>query len=156
MAIPVCYWAGSTCGVVVFVRFARGARLAPMALHVTYSRTSGEWVPHDRFWGTSFGFDPVADPDHRRDLDGRPMVTGGSSWVTEPPPPGLPAAIVTGRAAPGVARIALIQDGYEVRRQLDSHFGAWVVCTERPGPFQVAGLDSNGAVLAAIDHTPRS
>ena len=147
MTIPVSYWAASTCGVVVFVKFARAhaARPVPMALTVTYSRTSGEWVPHKSFFGTSFSFDPIADPDHRRDLDGRPMVTGASSRAAGLPPPGVPAATLTGRAAPDVAHIALIQDGHEVRRQLDSHFGAWVICTERPGPFQVAGLDSNGA-----------
>lgn len=158
MAIPIACWAAGTCGVVVFLQFHRihaAARPTPLALRVTYSRTSTEWVAHKHVWGSSFGPDPIADPDDLRDLDGRPMVIGGSSHAAEPPPPGVPATILIGRAAPQVTGIALIQDGHETRRRLDSNFGAWVVCTERSGPFQVAALDGNGAVLATIDHPAR-
>jgi len=48
---------------------------------------------------------------------------------------------------------ALIQDGHEDRRPLQSHFGAWVVCAERLGPFQVAGLASDGTPLATLDYS---
>ena len=39
----------------------------------------------------------------------------------EQPPPGYPAAVVTGRVGPAVTQIALIQDGHEDRRPLQSY-----------------------------------
>jgi hypothetical protein len=66
--------------------------------------------------------------------------------------PGRPASIATGRAAPAIKYLAVIKDGHEDRRPLESHFGAWVVCTEQPGSFEVAGLDASGAVLARFPH----
>ena len=46
--------------------------------------------------------------------------------------------------------LALIQDGHEDRRPLNSHFGAWIVRTDKPGPFQVTTLDENGSALDEI------
>lgn len=80
------------------------------------------------------------------------MVTGGASW-SDTPPPGVPAVVLPGRVAPAVKDIALIQDGYEDRRRLSSHFGAWIVCTEQPSPFRVIAYDDNGAVLADIEES---
>jgi hypothetical protein len=44
---------------------------------------------------------------------------------------------------------------YENRRPVDSHFGAWVVCTESPAPCSVAAIDENGAVLGSIQLSER-
>jgi hypothetical protein len=61
-----------------------------------------------------------------------------------------------GRVGPAVTQIALIQDGHEDRRPLESHLGAWVICTEQASPFQVnihvptAGLA--GIRIAALGH----
>lgn len=52
-----------------------------------------------------------------------------------------------------MTQIALVQDGQEDRRVLESHFGAWVVCTERTSPFEVTVLDENGVVLGSIPYT---
>jgi hypothetical protein len=60
------------------------------------------------------------------------------------------AAIEAGRVAPAVKQIALIQDGQEGRRVLESHFGAWVVWTERTTPFVITALDESGFVLGSI------
>ena len=79
------------------------------------------------------------------------MVYGGASQAAETVP-GYPAFIADGRAAPGVRYLAVIKDGHEDRRPLESHFGAWVVCTEQPGPFDVAGLDATGTVLASLPY----
>jgi len=51
-----------------------------------------------------------------------------------------------------VTQIALIQDGHEDRRQLESRFGAWVVCTEKHGPMDVAAFDEHGLMLASLEH----
>jgi len=153
MAIPVAYWTASQCAVVVFLTFnglGLGGR-EPMLLQVTYSRTGEGWTGQRHSYGSSFGHDPIARLGYRRDLNGQPMVCGGSAYATQPPPPGHPAVIVTGRAATAVTHIALIQDGHEDRRPLRSHFGVWVVCTEQLTPIQVAGLDQDGTVLATLD-----
>jgi len=102
MAIPVAYWTASQCAVVVFLTFnglGLGGR-EPMLLQVTYSRTGEGWTGQRHSYGSSFGHDPIARPGYRRDLDGQPMVCGGSAYATQPPPPGHPAVIVTGRAGP--------------------------------------------------------
>jgi len=56
------------------------------------------------------------------------------------------------RCAPEVKYLAVIKDGHEGQRPLESYFGAWVVCTEQPRSFEVAGLDATGAVIASLPH----
>jgi len=60
---------------------------------------------------------------------------------------------VHGQVGLAVTQMALIRDGHEDCRPLESHFGAWVVCTEQASPFQVAALDKNGTVLASIEES---
>ena len=116
---------------------------------VTFSRDQDSWEPDSHWHGTGAGHDPIANPGDLRELDGQAMVTGGGSH-NDTPPPGHPAAIQTGRAAPTVTQIALTQDGHEDRRPLNTHFGFWVICTEQPSPFQIIGFDKNGTALAHI------
>jgi hypothetical protein len=68
------------------------------------------------------------------------MVTAGGSET-----------IAHGRVAPTVAEIGLIQSGHEDRRPVDSHFGAWIVCTDQPAPFRVTAYDHVGTLLASIE-----
>lgn len=157
MAIPVTYWKAGQCAVVLVLTFPRHGRNepAPMAMRVIYSRDDdGRWEPPTHIFGGSFSHDPIGSPESMRDMDGRPMVYGGSSHADKVTP-GRPASIATGRAAPEVKYLAVIKDGHEDRRPLESHFGAWVVCTEQPGSFEVSGLDANGAVLARLPHPLR-
>ena len=155
MAIPVAYWTADRCAVVLFLLFRRIGRgdRHPIALRVTYARGEQGWTPHGHAHGSLFDHDPIARPGDRREMDGQPLVTGGSSQARLQPPAGQPAVILTGRAGPEVTQIALIQDGREDRRPLESHFGAWVVCTERLTSFQVAGLAGDGTVLARVGWT---
>jgi tetratricopeptide (TPR) repeat protein len=151
MAIPVAYWKADRCAVVLFLRFSRHRRdTDPMATMATFSRDGEHWNPHRHWHGTGWSHDPIANPGDLRDLGGRPLVTGGGSSSTGTPAPGWPAAVIHGRVSPAVKELALIQDGHEDRRPLESHFGAWVICTESPGPFRVTALDENGTVLAEI------
>lgn len=84
------------------------------------------------------------------------MIAGGGSGVfTDQPPTGHSAYVVTGRVSAAVTAIAVIQDGHEDRRDRHSHFGALVICTEQPVPFQVNALNSAGAVIGSIDGPPR-
>ena len=154
MAIPVAYWRAEQCAVVLVLRFSGHGHDEPwpMAMQVSYSRgEDGRWEPPAHILGSSFSHDPIRSPGSIRDLGGRPMTYGGSSQ-TDNVAPGHPAFITAGRAAPEVRYLAVIKDSHEDRRPLESHFGAWVVCIEQPGSFEVVGLDANGTVLASIPH----
>lgn len=153
MAIPVAYWQAEQCAVVLVLRFSQDdpGRSEPMELQVTYTRApDGSWIPPKHAAGGGFGYDPIANADGGLyGLDGRAIVySGGSQAATITP--GQPACTAVGQAAPEVKYLALIKEGREDRRQLDSHFGAWVVCTEQDGSFEVAGLDSQGTRLGSL------
>jgi tetratricopeptide (TPR) repeat protein len=156
MAIPVACWKAERCAVVLVLRFFRHGRETPasIVMRVVYARTGDGWTPHRRVFGSGFSHDPIARPDDRREMDGRPMVGGGTSQASQVTP-GHPAFVATGRAAPEVKYLAVTQNGHEDRRPLRSHFGAWVVCTEQPGEFEVAGLDQDGTVLATLRYPSR-
>jgi tetratricopeptide (TPR) repeat protein len=154
MAVPVAYWKAGQCAVVLVLSYSRHGRNEPMpmpmAMEISYSRgADGRWEPPARSVGGSFSHDPIRTPGSMRDLDGNPMVCA-SSFRADEPRPGHPACVAVGRAAPEIRYLAVTRDGHEDRRPLESHFGAWVVCTEQPGPFEVAGLDANGTVLATL------
>ena len=154
MSVPIAHWKADGCAVVLFLMFSRHlGDVMPMVTQATFTREGGHWTAHQHWHGTGWSHDPIASPGDLRDLGGRPMVYGGQSWAPKPAP-GHPAAIVTGRVAPEVKHMALIQDGHEDRRPLQSHFGAWVVCTQRSSPFQITALDENGTLLASIQPDP--
>jgi hypothetical protein len=153
MAIPVAYWTAGQCAVVLVLRFfaadGRRERPGPAAMQLTYERGATGWEPHRHAVGSGFSHDPIARPGDERDLGGRAMVVSGTSEASQVTP-GHPAFIATGPAAPEVKYLAVTQVGREDRRRLDSHFGAWVVCTEQPGPFEVTGIGEDGTVLASL------
>lgn len=150
MAIPAAYWADGQCAVVLFLMFSGGGgKPHPMGIMITYERGADGWTAHRHNAGTRFSYDPIASPDDPRYLDGRYMTVDGGSNATEVTP-GHPAAVRTGGASRAVKYIALIQDGREDRRPLESHFGAWVVCTQSQSPFLVAGYDENGTLLTRV------
>jgi hypothetical protein len=144
MAIPVAYWTTPHSAVVLFLKFQPvGRQHDSGVLHVTYSRDGDGWTPHSHVIGMSDGYDPIANPGSLRDLGGSDMVTGGGTETER-----------HGRASPAVKYIALIQDGREDLRPLESHFGFWVVSTEESAPFQVEGRDAGGNMLARISFEP--
>ena len=117
----------------------------------TYVRGGQGWSASRMWAGAGWSHDPIGKPGSLRDLGGNAMVTSGGVFESRPEP-GYPVAVVRGRVAPGVTQIALIQDGREHRRPLESHFGAWVVCTERPTEFEVTAMDDTGMVLGRIPY----
>lgn len=161
MSLPVAYWKATNCAVVLFLKYRRvhfpgddDATFHPVVTMGTFYREAGRWAAHEWWGGTGWSHDPVADPGSLRDLDGR-AIAGGSGSHKPDPEPGCPASVITGRVSPAVTRLALIQDDREERRELRSHFGAWVVCTERWSPYQINALDEAGTVLGHITGPPR-
>jgi hypothetical protein len=70
--------------------------------------------------------------------------------------PGRPATSTLGYVSPDVKYLAVIQDGQLDYRPLQSHFGAWAVCVEKPGAFDVAAFDSDGKLLTRLEYPPPS
>jgi len=153
MAIPVAYWKAAQCAIVLMLRFNRDDPdgREPAMLQVIYSRApDSSWTPPTHTFGGSFGYDPIANPDGRLyGLGGRAIVISGESQARSVTP-GFPACTAVGQTALQVKYLAMIKDGQEDRRPLDSHFGAWVVCTEEAGPYEVAALDANGTTMQSI------
>lgn len=153
MSIPVAFWTAGSCGVVLFLQFSRGddGTFSSHVMMGTYFRDGGRWAAHEYWAGTGWSHDPVADPEGLRDLGGQP-IAGGSGLTNPNPRPGFPAAVITGRATPAVTSIVLVHDDRADRRNLrsHSHFGAWVVCTERWSPYQIDALDDTGTVIGSI------
>jgi hypothetical protein len=108
-------------------------------------------TPAEHHHGSNFSHDPIASPGSTRHTGGSLIVYSGGSHAGGATP-GHPACVVTGYTVPQVRYLAVIQDEQEERRRLDSHLGAWVVCTERPGPFEIAAIGEDGTVLDTISY----
>jgi len=159
MAVPMAFWTTANCAVVLFLRFRdriddwdEDGDLA-VGTTATFSRQPDGWAAN-RWWTGSGWRDPIAEPDMSRHLGGRAIVYSGGSF-TDRPSPGQLAAVVAGLVSPAVAAIALTQEGNEDRRELRSHFGAWVVCTEKWAPYRIDALDETGAVIGSIAGPPK-
>jgi hypothetical protein len=115
-----------------------------------YTRGDGRWIPPQGNTIGAFslknGFNPLTDPDDRRHLDGRTM-TRFRFDTRDIREHGQYASLVQGHVSSEVKYLAVIQDGQQDYRPLRSHFGNYVVCLEKPGPFDVAAFDSNGKLL---------
>src|SRR5215471_13872420 len=161
MSVPVAFWKATSCAVVLFLRYSRvyfpgddDVTFHPRATMGTFYRQADRWAAHNWWGGTGWSHDPVADPGSLRDLDGH-AITGSGGSHNPSPPPGCPASVLTGRASPAVTHLALVQDDREERRELQSHFGSWVVCIETWSPYQINALDETGAVLGCITGPPQ-
>lgn len=158
MVIPFCYWAAECCAVVEFMRFhpdPEDGQMRAMTTTVCYAWQDGRWVPPqgNQFTGSSYAFDPVADPECDRHRDGSAMTY---YWFSprDSHQPSRPASTALGYISPDVKYLAVIRDGKQDYRPLQSHFGAWTVCVEKPGPFDVAAFDRDGKLLARLEYPP--
>jgi hypothetical protein len=157
MSVPLAFWKATGCAVVLFLGYSRlddDGTVHPRVVMGNFYREGEEWAARPWWGGTGWSHDPVADPGSLRDLDGQAVVGGGGGFNPEPNP-GFPAAVVTGRVSPAVTHLALVQGDVEDRRELRSHFGGWVVCTEKWAPYEINALDETGAVVGCITGPPR-
>lgn len=157
MSVPVAFWTAAHSAVVLFLQYEPDGfgSVGPMVLMGTFARDGDSWRAHQHWHFHRWSHDPIADPGGAADLGGGEIAGGGSGTFTSQPQPGHPAYVVTGRVSSAVTAIAVIQDGHEDRRDLHSHFGALVICTEQPSPCQINALDTAGAVIGSIDGPPR-
>ena len=156
MSIPLCSWAAETYGAVVFMLFLpdpQDGQQRPSVTLMTYTRHNGGWIapPGNTLssWGSNDGFNPLTDPHNRPPLDGSHM-TRASSTMHESG--GQHASIIEGHVSPDVKYLAVIQDGKQDYRPLRCHFGYYVVCPDKPGPFDVAAFDSHGKLLSFMSY----
>jgi hypothetical protein len=156
MSVPVAFWTAAHSAVVLFLQYHPDpdGTVIPGVLMGTFARDGDSWSAHQHWHGHGWHNDPITDPGRTADLGGREIAGGGSGTFTDQPQPGHPAYVVTGRVSAAVTAIAVIQDGHEDRRDLHSHFGALVICTEQPSPYQINALDQTGAVIGSIDGPP--
>jgi tetratricopeptide (TPR) repeat protein len=152
MAIPLAYWTARQHALVLVLTFTRWEGQqdsTATACVLTFTRHGDTWTPPQHFHGHSWSHDPIARPHSLRDLGGRPMVSGSGTTT-----------MMHGRVTPDARELSLIQDGHEDTRPLDSHFGAWIVCTDDTTPFEVEARDAEGNPIARLSnwmaHTPRS
>lgn len=151
ISFPVAFWKASKSAAVLFLAFNEiDGKAWPRVTMGTFFRNGDLWEANKWWPGKSWPHDPIARPDSVRDLHGEAIgISGGYSDAD--PAPGYPAIVAAGRVAPSVKQIAVIQDGREDRRPLQSHFGAWTVCMERTSPYQLTALDGQGSVLGSIE-----
>jgi hypothetical protein len=155
MSVPVAFWKATNCAVVLFLQYSDHAdgNHHPLVMMGTFYLESDRWAAHEYWTGKGWAHDPIAEPGGLRDFDGRVIVEGGGSF-TRSPRPKFAAIVVTGRVSPAVTSLALVQNGQEDRRELHSHFGAWVVCTELWSPYEINALDETAAVIGSIAGPP--
>jgi len=150
--IPIGYWVASESAVVVFFFFGEipGLGVRPFVMNIPYYKEAGKWTFEARreISGSSFPFDPVTQSERVVDLDGSHFVF--SSLSRGQTKGKAPIWVATGHASRDVRYVALVQEGSENRRRLDSHFGTWVVCTEVREPFEVVAFDSSGQELSRL------
>jgi hypothetical protein len=158
MWIPLCYWTGECCGVVAFMFFSpdpEDGHIRPLTTLMPYSREGDRWVPLPgnifAAGGINDGFDPVIDRDYSRHLDGSTM-TYGTFAPRDGHEPGRPASTALGHVSQEVKYLAVIQDGRQDYRPLQSHFGTYLVCVEKPGPFDIGAFDRDGKHLETLQH----
>jgi hypothetical protein len=149
MAIPVAHWTADGSAVVLFLDFSEssGPGDNPMAIVRTFARDGEKWIAHRRFVGFGWSYDPIFRP---RDAEENVLAEVGRRVAVEPVAPGFPAVVVAGCAAPDVTQIAVVQGDREVRRELASHFGVWIVCMDTVVPYEIRALNDNGDVLGRI------
>ncbi len=146
MAIPIAHWAAREHALVLVLTLSRWEGdddSTPVVSVLTFTRDGDRWTPPAPLYlATGWHHDPLARPDSQRDLGGNPMVSGSGTKT-----------MMHGRVIPGAMEISLIQDGHEDRRPLDSHFGAWIVCTDDDtAPFEVEARDASGNTIARFSN----
>jgi len=146
MWLPMAYWASTTCAAVLFLHYSKDTEdeFSPGVMFPVFVRDGISWRLASRWIsGTGWGHDPITSPDSRG-LGRRSIVIGGG-LSNEHPEPGEPAVIRHGRVSPEVTEISFVQGGETQRRPIDSHFGAWVVCTEKWEPFTIQATTHQAA-----------
>lgn len=152
--VPLCAWKTDVCATVRFLFYFtdHNGAVQPSETSFEYVHNSGEWVPlhTSHFWAAN-RWDPIGAPESTL-YSGYYAIEGpGQSFYDDKAEPGSPAIIVSGRHAPDVAEIWLVQGSFTRRRPADGHFGVWTICTEKFEPFRVEAHDSAGALIGFIE-----
>lgn len=155
MAVPIAYWRNRSCGAVLFLEYRklRDGTFMPAVMMGCYRPDGDAWRPVRPWTGTGWSYDPLKPvPDYDRDR--RTITTGGGTFP-DPAHPRDQWAVVHGRVTTDVARLRLVVGNERQERPVDAHFGAWIVCVDRPGSFTLEALDEASAVIASLELSTR-
>jgi hypothetical protein len=159
MAVPVAFWTAGSCAVVLFLNFTNpaGPGGPPGAEMRVYGREGETWVAARRWMGIGWNRDPLSQAQHPQTFDEHALQRAGSTLAPAQPAAGRPAIVVCGIAAPEVTQLSVVQPGHEMRRRIDRHFDAWIVCMEELAPYEITALNDTGEVLGTLrgDAKPR-
>lgn len=151
--VPVSYWTTDMCGAVQFLFFLQpdegGSRPADVTFQYSHDERGWHSIKKPMFWG-GHRHESIPSPTSMRQHLHQAIETSHSALEDEPAP-GQLAIVMSGRHAPEVAEIWLIQGGRTEKRPASGHFGSWTICTEVFEPFRVEAHDSEGALLGLID-----
>lgn len=151
MAVPVAHWIAGQCAVVLFLDFTQGNPTEqPWAVLATFARDGQSWAAHKGWCAIGWPCDPLSPVHRPYAFEDHVLQRAGGSHARAPVPPGDPAIVACGLAAPEVTQIEVVQDGHETRRRLDRQLDAWVVCIEMPVPYEIKALDDAGQVLDTL------
>jgi hypothetical protein len=152
--VPVACWKTDVCASVRFLFYFsdESGAVQPSETSFTYVLNSEGWipVPTRHSWAPNT-WDPIGSPA-TSSYSGYYAIEGsGVSEYDSDPAPGHPAIMCSGRHAPDVAEIWLVQGTTTQRSPADGHFGVWTACTEKFEPFRIEAHDSGGALIGFID-----
>jgi hypothetical protein len=151
MTLPVASWKDGSCGAVLFLSFnVFGDFATPTAIMGAYRRDSGGWSARKDWVLTGWSHDPVREGGSYEDFEASSIVVSGYS-ISPGLAQGYPRVIAIGHAAREVATIAVIQNGRDTRQNMNSHFGAWIICCQQASPYRIMALDAQGNILGSID-----
>jgi hypothetical protein len=152
-AVPVSYWSTDQNGAVQFIFFfeSEESRVRPADTTLEFGRDSDGWYPvrSQLAWGGNYE-DNIGSPDFMRHYGNEAIETSYSRTRSEPEP-GTLAIIMSGRHAPNVEEIVLIQGARTEGRPASGHFGSWTICTETFAPLRVEAHDGAGRVLGSVE-----
>jgi len=151
MCIPVAYWTAAESAVVLFLHWDASpidGKVMTSVWSPQFLRDGGSWRSVSPIFGHGWGTDPINGTPTTYALGGRSICTGGEHRP-HAIGPGCPF-VVMGEVAALVTELSVVQSTV-VRRRLDSHFGAWVVCMEEAGPYAIEAYDSSGELVGRIE-----
>jgi hypothetical protein len=139
-------------GALLFYSSNQEGTIQPSETSFQYRCQGAKWLPvrTGLSWGQTT-LDPVGAPDSLTYSEYYAISKPKTSAYNNEPTPGSPAIIWSGRHAPDVTEIWLVQGASTQKNPADGHSGVWTICTEKIEPFRVEAHDFAGPLVGYLD-----